>query len=128
VTSNITANKATLTGLSYDGVASVPTASGTQQMLKFTMSGLNLSGADDLTVTEGGRTLSIKASSLNFTGNVTLLCTKIHGDLLGIPLTFTPQSPPPLVLPVMVFTNVTTYQPFTSADSLEIDGLLIQAG
>jgi Family of unknown function (DUF6114) len=127
VPSNITANRATLTGLSYDGVASVPTASGTQQMLKFTMSGLTLSGADDLTVTEGGHTLSIKASSLSFTGNVTLLCTKIHGDLLGVPLTFTPQTPPPLVLPVMVFTKVTTYQPVTTADSLQIGGLLIEA-
>jgi hypothetical protein len=125
VPSDITANTATLTGLSYDGVADVPTASGTQQMLKFSMSGLNLSGDDSLTVTEGGHTLSIKASSLNFTGNVTLLCTKIHGDLLGIPLTFTPQSPPPLVLPEMVLTNVTTYQPVTSADWLRISGLLI---
>jgi hypothetical protein len=125
VPSDITANTATLTGLSFDGVADVPTASGTQQMLKFSMSGLNLSGDDNLTVTEGGHTLSIRASSLNFTGNVTLLCTKIHGDLLGVPLTFTPQSPPPLVLPEMVFTNVTTYQPFTSADSLRIGGLLI---
>lgn len=128
VPSDIVANTATLTGLSYDGVASVPTASGPQQMLKFSMSGLNLSGDDDLTVTEGGHTLSIKASSLNFTGNVTLLCTKIHGDLLGIPLTFTPQSPPPLVLPEMVFTHVTTYQPYTSADSLQIGGLQIIAG
>jgi hypothetical protein len=125
VPSNITANTATLTGLSFDGVATVPTAGGPQKMLKFSMSGLNLSGDDDLTVTEGGRTLSIRASSLNFTGNVTLLCTKIHGDLLGIPLTFTPQSPPPVVLPEMVFTHVTTYQPFTSADSLQIGGLLI---
>lgn len=125
VPSDITASKATLTGLTYDGVASVPTASGPQKMLKFSMSGLNLSGDDNLTVTEGGYTLTIKASSLNFTGNVTLMCTKIKGDLLGVPLTFTPQSPPPLVLPDMVFTNVTTYQPYTSADSLRIDGLLI---
>ncbi len=128
VPSGIAANTATLTGLSYDGVASVPTASGPQQMLKFSMSGLDLSGDDDLTVTEGGHTLSIKASSLNFTGNVTLLCTRIHGDLLGIPLTFTPHRPPPVVLPEMVFTHVTTYQPYTSADSLQIGGLQIGAG
>jgi hypothetical protein len=128
VPSDITADSATLTGLSYDGVASVPTADGTQQMLKFTMSGLLLSGDDDLTVTEGGHTLVIRATTLNFTGDVTLLTTKFSGDLLGIPLTFTPASPPPLVLPDMVFTHIDTQQPYTSADALAIGGLLITTG
>jgi hypothetical protein len=127
VPSVITANSATLTGLSYDGVANVQTADGSVPMLKFSMSGLNLAGDDDLTVSEGGHTLGIRASSLDFTGDVTLLTTKFSGDLLGIPLTFTPKSPPPLVLPTMVFTHVVTSQPYTSADALQIVGLLITA-
>lgn len=128
VPSAISAASATLTGLSYDGVASVPTASGPVQMLKFSMSGLSLSGNDNLTVTQGGHTLTVRAASLDFSGNVTLLTTKFSGDLLGIPLTFTPSSPPPLVLPVMVFTNVVTERPDTSSDALQIGGLQITSG
>lgn len=128
VPSTISAGSATLTGLSYDGVANVPTASGAVQMLKFSMSGLSLSGNDDLTVTEGGHTLAVRAASLDFSGNVTLLTTKFSGDLLGIPLTFTPSSPPPLVLPTMVFTNVVSERPYTSADALQIGSLQITSG
>ena len=101
--------------------------SGTQKMLKFSMSGLDLTGNDNLTITEGGRTLEIQAASLDFTGDVTLLTTKFSGDLLGVPLTFTPASPPPATLPTMVFTHVNTEQPFTSANSLAIGGLRITA-
>jgi Family of unknown function (DUF6114) len=128
VPSSISAGSATLTGLSYDGVANVPTASGSVRMLKFSMSGLRLSGNDNLTVTEGGHTLGVRAASLDFSGNVTLLTTKFSGDLLGIPLTFTPSSPPPLVLPTMVFTNVVSERPFTSSDALQIGDLQITSG
>jgi len=125
VPSVITARSATLTGLSFDGVATVPTAAGPVKMLKFSMSGLSLAGDDDLMVTEGGFALAIRADTLNFTGDVTLLTTKFSGDLLGVPLTFTPSSPPPAVLPKMTFTHVVTERPYTSADALVIGGLLI---
>jgi hypothetical protein len=127
VPSDITANSVTLTGFSFDGVATVATASGPRKMLKFSMSGLDLTGNDDLAITEGGHALTIRAASLDFTGNVTLLTTKFSGDLLGIPLTFTPASPPPATLPTMVFTHVNTEQPFTSANALAIGGLKITA-
>jgi hypothetical protein len=120
----ITADSATLTGLHFDGVATVQTASGPERVLKFTMSGLSLKNGD-LTVNQDGRAMAVQAASFTFSGNVTLLTTKFSGSLLGVPLSFSPTLPPPAVLPVMTFTNVTSDQPFTSADSFRIGGLRI---
>ena len=125
--STITADSATLTGLHFDGVATVATASGPRRMLKFSMSGLSLKGGD-LTVTQDGSTVAVQGTSFTFTGDVTLLTTKFSGSLLGVPLSFSPSLPPPVVLPVMTFTNVTSEQPFTSADSLQVGGLRISLG
>jgi hypothetical protein len=116
-----------LTGLHFDGVATVATASGPEQVLKFSMSGLSLRDGD-LTVMKDGRAMAVQAASFTFSGDVTLLTTKFSGSLLGVPLSFSPQLPPPVVLPVMTFTNVTSDQPFTSADSFRIGGLRISSG
>lgn len=123
VPATLTAGSALMEGLAYDGVASVPTANGSQQMLKFSMSSLHLGGGIQLSVTAGGHTMVTRNTSVTFSGNVVLYATRLCGDLLGIRLCFTPQSPPPLVLPVMSFTNVLTEQPLTSADSLAAPGL-----
>jgi hypothetical protein len=121
----LTAGSALLSGLSFDGVASVRTANGQVQMLEFSMSSLYLSGGTELTVTQNGRTVLTRTSTLDLSGNVVLYTTQISGDLLGVPVTFTPASPPPAVLPVMRFTNVVTKQPFASADSAQPTDLVI---
>ena len=123
VPATLTAGSALMAGLSYDGVASVPTADGPQQMLKFSMSSLTLSGGIVLTVDDDGHSRVTRNTSVQLTGNVVLYATRLSGDLLGIPLTFTPASPPPLVLPLMRFTNVVTQQPLTSADVMESSSL-----
>jgi hypothetical protein len=123
--STLTAGSATMAGLSFDGVADVPTASGPVAMLKFSMSSLALHGGTDLTVTGGGHQLLAQASSLDFSGNVTLFTTSFSGELLGIRVTFTPQNPPPAVLPDMFFTDVVSAQPYTTADSVDESGLQI---
>ncbi len=122
-----------MTGMAYDGVADVPTANGTVPMLKFSMSTMTLSGGTTLTATSGGQTLVTRNSSLAFSGNVTLYTTKFSGVLvvLGVPtvrVTFTPQNPPPSVLPDMTFDSVTTDQPLTLANSLVAQNLLITSG
>jgi len=116
-----------MTGLSYDGVADVQTATGTVRMLMFSMSSMTLSGGTMLTVNEGGHALVTNNVSLDFSGNVVLYTTRISGRLLGATVTFTPQDPPPLVLPTMTFTNVVTDQPLTLADSLQAVGPQISA-
>jgi Family of unknown function (DUF6114) len=122
--SNLTAGSAHLAGLSYDGVAKVPTADGgSVAMLKFSMSSMTLSDGTKLTISEGGVTTVTSSPSLDFTGNIVLYTTKISGNLLGIPFTYTPDSPPPLLLPDMDFTNVETDQPFAMVGALAADGV-----
>lgn len=127
------AGSAAMTGMSYDGVAQVRTSQGTVPMLKFSMSTLTLSGGTTLTAVEDGTTLVTRNSSLAFSGNVVLYTTRFSGILTvaGLPtvrLTFTPTSPPPLVLPTMDFTSVTSDQAVTLANSLVAGSLLITSG
>jgi hypothetical protein len=51
-------------------------------------------------------------------GRVKLFTSRFSGSLLGIPLTFTPDIPPPITLPNMVFTNVNLDLVFLDCDSL----------
>ena len=76
-----------MTGLSYDGVADVQTATGTVPMLRFSMSSMTLSGGTVLTVTENGHPYVINDSALEFRGNVVLYTTRISGRLLGATVT-----------------------------------------
>jgi hypothetical protein len=130
--SSLTAGSALLEGLAYDGTAQVPTAAGTVTMMKFTMSALTLSGDIALNVTEGGNTAVTRSSSMHFGGPVVLYATKLSGDLLGIPITITPDSPLATILQVLApvtqavpvpMTNVVTDQPYVSASSLQAAGL-----
>jgi hypothetical protein len=101
-------------------------------MMKFTLSSLTLSGDPTLTVRQGGAASSTSAASMLFTGDVVLYATKLSGDLLGAPITLTPDSPLSLVLRVLGgvtpavtlrLTNVTTDEPYISTASLQIGGL-----
>lgn len=124
---------ALLKGSAYQGVAHVPVAGGgTVDMMKFSMSSLTLTGGPTLTVLEKGVTSSAAGSSMQFTGNVVLYATKLSGDLAGVPITLTPNSPLPLVLQLLgsvtqrvqlQLTNVTTSQPYISTDTLIITAL-----
>jgi Family of unknown function (DUF6114) len=136
-TSVIVADSATLDGMSYQGTAQVPTATGTLTMMKFTMSSLTLTGGVTATVTQNGQTTVTTNSSLDFSGGVVLYATKLSGSLLGVPLTLTPgnvvtvllnlvNSLTPLV-PVTM-TNVTTDDFLVASDSLQANNLDITSG
>ena len=137
--SALTASSATMTGFAYDGVVSVPTATGTVQMMQFSASSLDLSGVH-LAVSQGGGTMTTTASSLNFNGNVVLYATQLSGDLLGVPTTLTPGNALATILQLFAqlgltqgvtqviplqMTNVTTLQPYTSADGMTASALQI---
>lgn len=133
-TSVITAGSATLNGLAYQGAAKVPTANGTQTMMKFTLDSMTLSGDVTGTVTENGQTTVTQNSSLTFTGGVTLYATKLSGSLLGVPVTLTPKSVISLLLQVLktltplvpvTLTDVTTDQPFVLSGALQAANLVI---
>lgn len=116
------ADSLTMSGLSYDGVASLPSTGGTVKALKFTMSTAVLKNVDQ-TVARGGATTRIRTPRLTLTGDVVMYTTKMSSKLLGIPLTFTPEHPPPLTLPYMVMTDVVSEQPAVTAGGAQLAGL-----
>jgi hypothetical protein len=137
--STLTASSATITGFAYDGVVSVPTASGSVQMMEFTATSLDLSGMQ-LAVSQGGGTMTTTATTLDLTGNVVLYATELSGDLvlagIPVPVTITPSSPTSVLLQflsdigvsqaiTLQMTNVTTLQPFTSANAMSTSDLQI---
>jgi hypothetical protein len=134
---SLVTGSALLVGASYKGVAQVPTAGGgTVPMMEFTMNSLTLNGTPTLTVTQGRGSAVTSGSSMQFTGNVVLYATQLSGDLSGVPVTLTPGSPLATVLQLLnsvtpavplKLTNVSTQQPYISANSLQIPGLQVNA-
>jgi hypothetical protein len=131
----LTASSATLNGLSYQGVVSMPTATGTVQMMKFTMNSQSLTTATQ-TATDPGHTLTTKLSSATFSGSVVLYATKLSGTLLGVPITLTPGNVVSTLLQLLntltplvpvTMTNVTADQPVVLANSVTINGLGVSA-
>lgn len=136
-TSVIVAGSATLDGLSYQGTAQVPTASGTLTMMKFTMSSLTLTGGVMATVTQNGQTTVTTNSSLDFRGGVVLYATKLSGSLLGVPLTLAPGNVVTVLLNLLnsltplvpvTLTNVTTDNFLVASGSLQANDLDITSG
>ncbi|QKW38881.1 hypothetical protein HUT06_36665 [Actinomadura sp. NAK00032] len=121
--STLRADSLTMSGLSYDGVASLPSAGGTVKALKFSMSKAVLKNVKQTTSARGGAASRTRTPSLTLTGDVVMYTTKMSSKLLGIPLTFTPESPPPLTLPYMVMTDVVSEQPSVTANGAQLTGL-----
>lgn len=137
--STLTATSATLAGFAYDGVVSVPTASGSVQMMEFSATSIDLTGAT-LAVSQGGATLTTTADSLDFSGKVLLYATQLSGDIGPLSVTLTPGNAVATLLQILsqlglsqsvtqafplTMTNVTTLQPYASAGSLTASALQI---
>ncbi|MET7737838.1 hypothetical protein ABZT02_42075 [Streptomyces sp. NPDC005402] len=113
----------------YQGVVKVRTAGGkTKKVLKYVVSGGT--DIDDLhqTVTEQGTTYHVQAgkgTKSTITGGKTIMYTEsISGNLLGlIPITFSPDNPPPLNIPIIYFTNVTVQQAAQYGGTLTVPGM-----
>ncbi|ROO89903.1 hypothetical protein EDD29_7613 [Actinocorallia herbida] len=115
----LTADVLTQTGLTYDGVVTLPTSTGSARLLKFSMSTAKLTG---LRQTAGGLTLG--AAEFGFSGSVVMYAASITGKAFGLlPMTLTPDAPPPLVLPVMMFTDVTVTGTAVTAAKATVSGL-----
>ncbi|AEV83892.1 Otogelin [Actinoplanes sp. SE50] len=109
----------TMYNSTYKGVADVPTANGTIKALQFDMDKA-VNKPFSLTIDEPGDAVTtIKSAELTTTGNVHFYTPKMTGNLFGlIPVTFTPEQPPPLTLPILWFTNVTIDLAFVSCNTL----------
>ncbi|MGW6454849.1 hypothetical protein ACWF94_02820 [Streptomyces sp. NPDC055078] len=122
-------SKLTLSGLDYHGIVEVKTGSGKiKKVLKFTASGVDIGNLHQLVQGPLGRTGHVEArkgsTSTIREGTVTMYTEELKGNLFGlIPVTFSPESPPPLDIPYAVFTDVTVTQAGQFGGTLTIPGL-----
>jgi hypothetical protein len=89
------------------------------QALKFSMDKA-VNEPFSLTIPEAdGHTTLIESKKLTTDGTVRFYTPSFKGKLFGvIPVTFTPESPPPLTLPVLWFTDVEINLSFVRCDTL----------
>ncbi|WP_399072917.1 hypothetical protein [Streptomyces stackebrandtii] len=119
----------TLKGLKYHGIVEVKTGSGKiKKVLKFTATGIDIKDLHQLTVhSEGltGHVRSEKGSTSTITdGTVTMYTEELKGNLFGlIPITFSPDSPPPLDVPYAFFTQVKLKQAGQFGGTLKVKDL-----
>lgn len=121
----------TLKGADYKGIVEVRTASGaTKKVLKYVISDGTDIGDLHQTVKDkqSGKTYHVQAakgSKSTITGGDTVMYTEsISGNLLGlIPVTFSPDSPPPLNIPLIYMTKVHVVQAAQFGGNLTVPGM-----
>ncbi|MGW2645569.1 hypothetical protein ACWC2T_11775 [Streptomyces sp. NPDC001393] len=127
----LSASSLLLKGADYQGIVEVKTASGTtKKVLKYVISDGTDIGDLHQTVKDklSGKTYHVQAaggSTSTIRGGATTMYTEsISGNLFGlIPMTFTPDSPPPLNLPLIYFTNVKVVQAAQFGGNLHVPGM-----
>jgi hypothetical protein len=108
----LTGDSLTMHDSVYDGVAQLHTATGTVPALKFSMSKATTTPFRLKIAEREDKSTVITSTELTIEGGVEFYTTKFQGNLVlipglpGIPVTFTPERPPPLTLPTMTFTDV----------------------
>ncbi|MET7382935.1 hypothetical protein ABZT08_29735 [Streptomyces sp. NPDC005526] len=125
------ASSLTLKGADYKGVVEVRTANGTvKKVLKYVISDGTDIGDLHQTVKDkqSGKTYHVQAakgSKSTITGGDTVMYTEsISGNLLGlIPVTFDPDNPPPLNIPLIYFTKVKVVQAAQFGGNLHVPGM-----
>ncbi|MEW2122834.1 hypothetical protein AB0891_03785 [Streptomyces sp. NPDC007259] len=120
----------TLNGLDYKGIVEVQKADGTtKKVLKFTASSIDIKDLHQLTTgPQSGVTGHVQASkgstSTIRNGTVTMYTEELKGNLFGlIPITFSPETPPPLNVPFAFFTKVKVTQAGQFGGTLTVPGL-----
>lgn len=120
VPTNISASSQTVNGFDYSGVVTLPTADGGSiRVLRFTSDTVDIAGIKEQ-VTVNGATMTITAgTTVKLSGNVELYVLEQSGNIFGLlPLTISPDSPPPLILPFLIFTDVRSKIAYIKADRL----------
>ncbi|PCG84436.1 hypothetical protein CIB93_19580 [Streptomyces sp. WZ.A104] len=119
----------TLRGLDYHGIVEVKKADGSiKKVLKFTASSIDIKDLHQLTVGPAGTTGHVKSrpgsTSTIRNGTVTMYTEELKGNLFGlIPITFSPETPPPLNVPFAFFTKVKVTQAGQFGGTLTVPGL-----
>lgn len=127
----LNASSLLLKGADYQGIVKVKTSGGkTKQVLKYVISGGTEIGDLHQTVIDkqAGKTYHVQAGSGTKStienGDTVMYTESISGNLFGlIPVTFTPENPPPLNIPLIYFTNVKVQQAYQFGGTLTVPGL-----
>ncbi|MFF7046221.1 hypothetical protein ACIP4T_19675 [Streptomyces massasporeus] len=127
----LNASSLTLKGADYKGVVEVRTANGTvKKVLKYVISGGTDIGDLHQTVQDkqSGKTYHVQAAKGSTStirdGDTVMYTESISGNLLGlIPITFDPEHPPPLNIPLIYFTDVKVQQAGQFGGTLHVPGL-----
>ncbi|MGW4086820.1 hypothetical protein ACWEGS_27700 [Streptomyces sp. NPDC004822] len=127
----LNASSLLLKGADYQGIVEVKTASGKKKrVLKYVISDGTDIGDLHQTVNDkqSGKTYHVQAakgSTSTIRGGKTVMYTEsISGNLLGlIPITFDPDNPPPLNIPLIYFTKVKVTQAAQFGGTLHVPGL-----
>ncbi|GAA3753624.1 hypothetical protein HDA32_004441 [Spinactinospora alkalitolerans] len=120
--SGLSADRLAMSGASFDGVVEYPTADGPRRYLKLSMDEARFSGAEQWFRHDGTIT-TLDLPAMTMSGDVVMHVTRMEARILGIKLTFTPDFPPPLLLPSMTVTDLEVDQPLAQAGTVDIDGL-----
>lgn len=119
----------TLRGLDYKGIVEVKTGSGKiKKVLKFTADEVDIKDLHQLTVHSDGLTGHVRSdrgsTSTIRGGTVTMYTEELKGNLFGlIPVTFSPQTPPPLNVPFAFFSDAKVIQAGQFGGTLKVPGL-----
>jgi hypothetical protein len=122
-------SKLTLSGLKYHGIVEVRTYGGTvKKVLKFTAQSIDIKDLDQTVDYPGDKTAHVESTpgstSTIRNGEVTLYTEQLKGNLFGlIPITFSPETPPPVDIPYAFFTNAEVSQAGQFGGTLTIPGL-----
>jgi hypothetical protein len=127
----LNASSLLLKGADYQGIVEVRTANGTKKkVLKYVISGGTDIGDLHQTVNDkqAGVTYHVQAgkgtTSTIRNGDTIMYTESISGNLFGlIPVTFSPDSPPPLNIPLIYFTNVKVVQAGQFGGDLHVPGM-----
>ncbi|MEV6527742.1 DUF6114 domain-containing protein [Longispora sp. NPDC051575] len=124
--SDMRAAKQQMWGMHYDGVKTLKTKEGGSiRVLKFTMTKAQSTPFEMTSPDKGnGRSVNQKSTQLTISGDVEFYTSRFHGWLFGIiPLTFTPDSPPPLQIADPIFTSAEIELVYLKCDRLQADDL-----
>nr|WBO80439.1 hypothetical protein SBE_004213 [Streptomyces sp. SBE_14.2] len=127
----LNASSLLLKGADYKGIVKVRTANGTtKEVLKYVISDGTDIGDLHQTVKDPqtGKTYHVQAgkgtTSTIRDGKTIMYTESISGNLLGlIPVTFSPENPPPLNIPLIYFTKVEVVQAAQFGGTLHVPGL-----
>ena len=120
-----------LKGADYQGVVKVKTANGTvKEVLKYVISdGTDIGDLHQIVKDkQSGKTHHVQAgkgtTSTIKDGKTVMYTESISGNLLGlIPVTFSPEHPPPLNIPLIYFTKVKVIQAAQFGGTLTVPGM-----